>query len=163
MSKSQGIKKLHPIRPLSNGFSLTDSLLRDIPNNYLSASQILLVEDNRINVMATQLLLARFGYKNTTTAVTGAEALALFSPKFDLVILDIGLPDISGTEVCQKMRELLGGKTLPIIACTAFGISVRENCLEAGMDDCLIKPLEKNKFRETMEHWLNAAKKYKKF
>lgn len=160
MNKRQGNKKFCPIPPSLN---FTDNLvsIRNIPANYLSSSQILLVEDNLINIMATQLLLARFGYKNTTTAVTGAQALALFSPKYDLVILDIGLPDISGTEVCQKMRELLGGKTIPIIACTAFGTSIKDNCLEAGMDDCLIKPLEKNKFRATMERWLITARQQK--
>ena len=75
-------------------------------------------------------------------AETGKVALQLFEAKpFDLVILDIGLPDISGLEICKKIREI--NTKIPILMLTALGsVSDKLSGFEVGTDDYLVKPFD---------------------
>lgn len=75
-------------------------------------------------------------------AETGKEALQLLETKpFDLVILDIGLPDISGLEICKKIRET--NTKIPILMLTALGsVSDKLSGFEVGADDYLVKPFD---------------------
>jgi CheY-like chemotaxis protein len=102
--------------------------------------KVLLVEDNEINIIVATWLLEECGIQHIVVAHNGTEVLNLLSYEFDLVLLDIGLPDMSGIEVCRQMRKNLKGKPLPIIACTANETN-REACLEAGMNDFILKPI----------------------
>jgi DNA-binding response OmpR family regulator len=103
----------------------------------LMAERILIVEDD--DSIATNLAraLAANGYSATRSA-TGADALTL-APDSDLVLLDLGLPDIDGLEVCRQMRE--ADATLPILMLTARQEEIDVVVgLDAGAVDYVIKP-----------------------
>lgn len=108
--------------------------------NIRRSISILIVEDDDLLQKITPLILKLSGY-STTLVTTGKEAINLFTQQFDLILLDIRLPDMSGFEVCKEMRaiETRNGTHTPILAYTAFGELVKKKCLEAGMDDLLTK------------------------
>lgn len=116
---------------------------------------ILLVEDNELNQRVAKTMLQDMGH-TLDIAATGYRALELFGKKnYDLVFIDIGLPDIDGVMVAERMRQqekLTSRKHTPIVAMTAH---VREedktNCLRAGMDDFLSKPVMMNTLKTTLE------------
>jgi CheY-like chemotaxis protein len=118
--------------------------------------KILLVEDNLINIKVTKLFLKECGYANVLLAQSGREALALFSPDITLVMLDIGLPDISGILVCRQLRYLLNGKPLPIIGYSAFGKYSEQECIAAGMNDFLAKPVHLPELKTIIQRHLEA-------
>ena len=102
------------------------------------AAQILLVDDEQSIQRAMAPLLRSRGY-SVALASTGREALALFSrERPDLVILDLGLPDIHGIEVCRQVRELAD---TPILILSARGAE-KDNvaALDQGADDYMTKP-----------------------
>jgi two-component system response regulator RegX3 len=101
--------------------------------------QIVLVEDDPVQAEAVGLLLRHDGY-TVDTATTGAEALELThsSPGPDLVLLDVQLPDLSGTEIVRRIRAVSG---VPIIMLTARRQeSDKVLGLDAGADDYVSKP-----------------------
>lgn len=105
---------------------------------------ILLVEDNKMAQRMTQSLLESLGY-SVETAVNGHQAIQkLEQGKYDLVYMDIGLPDIDGCEITQRWRNKEGDvpSALPIVALTAHASSSEvARCLEVGMNGILTKPL----------------------
>jgi len=114
-----------------------------------SPKRILLVEDNVVNVKVAQAMLHRLGHQ-TFVAQSGVEALqALAQNRFDLVLLDIEMPDMDGFEVARRIREggaldqaVLNPRT-PIVALTAHALGdIRQRCLDAGMNDYISKPVE---------------------
>lgn len=111
-------------------------------DNVSRKPHILLVDDNLINIKVTSLLLKEYGYNHIDVAINGQQALDLFQNDFDIILLDIGLPDISGLDVCHIMRERLNGKKLPIIVLTAHGDLIKQECLDAGADAFLAKPID---------------------
>ncbi len=105
-----------------------------------------MVEDNAINLAVIKGLLLREGY-GSTHAGNGLEALAAVAQKqFDLVLMDISMPEMDGFEATARIRAMEAETAghLPIIAMTAHAMAGdRERCLAAGMDDYLSKPLQK--------------------
>lgn len=101
----------------------------------------LIVEDEEKVASFIKKGLFTQGY-NSEIASTGHEALALFeSQKFDLVILDIGLPDMSGLEVCEQIRRT--NTQVPVLMLTALGsVSDKLSGFEVGTDDYLVKPFD---------------------
>ncbi|MFC0142092.1 aerobic respiration two-component sensor histidine kinase ArcB [Erwinia mallotivora] len=108
----------------------------------LPALHVLLVEDIELNVVVARSVLEKLG-NSVEVAMTGEEALTLFDPaEFDLVLLDIQLPDMSGLEVAREIHQRHAGQQLPpLIALTANVLKDKKEYLEAGMDDVLSKPL----------------------
>jgi len=106
---------------------------------------ILVADDNEFNVTLLKLLFGQKGHRHRI-AGDGREALALaMGGEFDLLLLDVHLPEMDGFAVAQAIRERErgSGKHLPIIAFTArSGKQDRERCLAAGMDDFLSKPVQ---------------------
>ena len=100
--------------------------------------RVLLVDDEVSLQRAVGPLLRSRGY-NVEVASTGAEALRLVSDRAaDLIVLDLGLPDIEGTEVCRRIREHL---KVPIIVLSARGAEAdKVNALDLGADDYVTKP-----------------------
>jgi two-component system KDP operon response regulator KdpE len=100
--------------------------------------RILLVDDEVSIQRAVGPLLRSRGY-DVESASTGAEALRLVADRApDLIVLDLGLPDIEGTEVCRRIRETL---QVPIIVLSARGAEVdKVNALDLGADDYVTKP-----------------------
>jgi two-component system, sensor histidine kinase and response regulator len=107
--------------------------------------RILVAEDNEFNVILLKQLLGQRGH-SAHFANDGREALALATESdFDLLLLDIHMPEMDGFQVAHAIREQERGtgRRLPIIAFTArSGKPERERCLVAGMDDFLSKPVQ---------------------
>jgi len=90
-------------------------------------------------------------------AEDGSKALQLFSEKkYHLLLMDIGLPDMDGFEVTQRIRQLgEAGRKSIIVALTAHASDeVREKCLVAGMNDTLTKPITKRSLQVLLSKWL---------
>jgi signal transduction histidine kinase/CheY-like chemotaxis protein len=104
--------------------------------------RILLAEDNRINQKVGLALLARLGYK-ADVANNGLEAVnAVMAKTYDVVLLDIQMPQMDGVEAAQEMRKKLGEKCPLLAAVTANAFpGAREEYLGKGFDDYLSKPL----------------------
>lgn len=118
---------------------------------------ILLVEDNVINQRVTTHFLIELGCKYDI-ANNGAEAITLFKKNtYDLIIMDVGLPDIDGYAVTKKIRALEKKKPqTPIIALTAFASEKdKQKCLAAGMDNVLTKPINRTCLMSMLTTWLN--------
>lgn len=103
--------------------------------------KILIVEDEEKVASFIKKGLFTQGYLGEI-ACTGQEALAIYSQsKFDLVILDIGLPDMNGLEVCEKIREV--NSKVPILMLTALGsVGDKLSGFAVGTDDYLVKPFD---------------------
>jgi CheY-like chemotaxis protein len=127
------------------------SIQKLVSNN---APQVLLVEDNPLIQHITQSLLSSAGF-SVDIAGTGAEALEKFSPgKYDLVFMDIGLPDQDGYSVAQAIRKTEKIPPTPIIALTAHGAEdVEQFCHRAGMQGVLSKPLTREQADSVWTHY----------
>ncbi|RCV91988.1 response regulator [Billgrantia montanilacus] len=104
---------------------------------------VLLVEDNPVNQQVGVAMLERFDCR-VQVAGSGQEALAaVASEAFDLIFMDVQMPDMDGLETVRRMRERGGWcRRVPIVAMTAGGPGAeRARCLDAGMNDYLAKPL----------------------
>jgi CheY-like chemotaxis protein len=123
---------------------------------------VLLVEDTPINQTLQSILLNRMGYE-VTLANNGLEGLEAFNTQaFDLILMDIQMPEMGGIEATQLMREqeqLRQLKRTPIIAVTANALKGdRERYFEAGMDGYVSKPLSMDSLKTEMARVLAQAK-----
>ena len=120
------------------------------------AARVLLVEDNRVNLLVAAGMLARIGCA-VETASTGREAVERFAPgRYDLVLMDCQMPDMDGFEATAaiRAREAAGASHMPIVALTANAIEGdRDTCLAAGMDDYLAKPFRLADLRRVVARW----------
>jgi signal transduction histidine kinase/ActR/RegA family two-component response regulator len=107
--------------------------------------RVLLVEDNAVNQMVAEALLKRRGF-DVVVAANGREGVAAYQRgPFDLVLMDIQMPEMDGFEALAAIRaiEERTGRRTPVIALTAHAMKEdRERCRAAGMDDYLSKPIE---------------------
>jgi CheY-like chemotaxis protein len=113
---------------------------------------VLLVEDNPINAMLARTLLAREGC--TVDHVGGGdEAIrALATGRYDLVLMDMRMPGLSGVEATRRLRAK--GVVTPVVALTANAFEDdRHACLAAGMNDFLVKPLSPDALRGMLARW----------
>jgi CheY-like chemotaxis protein len=104
--------------------------------------KLLVVDDDNLSRSMMQILLTQQGH-SVDFAANGTEALeAVKSHKYDLVFMDLVLPDMNGRDLCRQIREWEAGKThLPIVALTAYAIPGQPlELLKAGMDDYVFKP-----------------------
>ena len=110
---------------------------------------ILVVDDNKINQVVTQNILKKKGY-TCDTACDGNEAIdKIKSVDFDLVLMDINMPGISGLEATKIVRTF--DQYIPIIALTAVEEGeIREQALSVGMNDVIIKPYDTQQFFQTI-------------
>jgi CheY-like chemotaxis protein len=122
--------------------------------------RILMAEDNRINQRVGQMRLEKQGH-TVVMAANGREALeALEASRFDLVLMDVQMPEMDGLEATTllRRREEGSGRRIPIIALTASAMKGdRERCLEAGMDGYVSKPLQPDELLQVMREVLSAA------
>ncbi|MBK8160353.1 MAG: response regulator [Rhodospirillaceae bacterium] len=111
-----------------------------------AALRILLAEDNQVNQMLVTAILARAGAR-ADIAGNGLEAIeAMRSRAYDIVLMDMRMPELDGLEATRRIRELGGAPSrVPIIALTANATQEdRRQCLEAGMNDFMAKPIDAN-------------------
>jgi PAS domain S-box-containing protein len=105
--------------------------------------RILIAEDNPVNQRVASLMLQRLGYR-AATAGNGLEALAAFElTDYDVVLMDVDMPELDGCEATRRLRATRGSATRPwVIALTAGAMpGDRERALGAGMNDFLTKPV----------------------
>ena len=132
--------------------------------------RVLLAEDNDINALLARTILERGGCavelaKNGSEAVAAIEAAAAGDiAVFDVVFMDIHMPVVDGFQACQLIRDICDRQSdclqphLPIIALTANAFPEdREECLQAGMDDYLSKPLDSDQLMETLDKWAGSG------
>jgi signal transduction histidine kinase/CheY-like chemotaxis protein/HPt (histidine-containing phosphotransfer) domain-containing protein len=137
----------------------------------LQGRRVLLVEDNAINRDLASAVLKKLGL-NVTVAANGLEAVRRAkNHAFDLILMDIQMPEMDGLEATRKIREheqesqeaeaadpASSSPHLPIIAMTAHATPEdRERSLAAGMDDHLTKPIDPKRLAQTLAYWLSAV------
>jgi CheY-like chemotaxis protein len=106
--------------------------------------RILVAEDNRVNQTLARRLLEKQGHAVTIVS-NGREAVNAFEEGvFDLILMDVQMPELDGMAATELIRKLEGGRSrMPIIALTAHAMaSDRERCLAAGMDGFVSKPIQ---------------------
>ncbi|MBW4520955.1 MAG: PAS domain S-box protein [Scytolyngbya sp. HA4215-MV1] len=152
----EGSSKVDPVGlPISNANS---SIRKGIK------LKILLVEDNVINQKVTLNQLKKLGYE-ADIAANGQEALFMMKKiNYDIVLMDCQMPIMDGYDTTRSIRQIEGSdRHTCIIALTANAMKEdREQCIRAGMDDYLSKPILKEQLAATLERWsqtMNAASK----
>jgi CheY-like chemotaxis protein len=113
---------------------------------------VLVAEDNKINALLACSLLSKLGHRPTVVA-DGGEAVAAWraaqagGAAYDLILMDVQMPGIDGLEATRQIRAAeAGARRTPIVALTANAYAEdRETCLAAGMDDFLVKPLDRER------------------
>jgi CheY-like chemotaxis protein len=116
--------------------------------------RILIIEDNIIKANVLQSQLEDFGFTDITIVKSGKEAIKLFSENFNLIFLDINLPDMNGIDIARHYRNIFPKKDTPIICCSSKADSLRRECIEAGIDDFLVKPISPENLQEILECWI---------
>jgi PAS domain S-box-containing protein len=120
---------------------------------------VLVAEDNEINALLARALLTKLGHR-PTVAVTGTDAIDSWlaahaaGEPYDIVLMDVHMPEMDGLEAARRIRAIEQERGLartPVIALTANASAEdREACLEAGMDGFLTKPLNRDELTETL-------------
>ena len=120
--------------------------------------KVLVVDDVDANCRLAQALLRRFGHASEV-ATSGLEAVEKAGAgRYDVVLMDVQMPDIDGMEATRRIRELLGAASPRIIAITANALpGDRERCLAAGMDDYLPKPIQLEALRAAIDRAAGGA------
>ncbi|MBL0285731.1 MAG: response regulator [Zoogloea sp.] len=116
---------------------------------------VLLVEDEPTSQMVAEELLAAVGFL-VDTADNGSEAVEMVERKaYDLILMDMQMPQMNGITATRCIRQLPGGQSVPILAMTANVFSDdKSNCLDAGMNDFLTKPVVPGVLYSTLLRWL---------
>jgi len=128
----------------------------------LSGSRILVAEDNITNQLVAVGLLKKLGLK-ADVAANGLEALrALQTIPYDLVLMDVQMPEMDGIEATRQIRDPQSrvlNHRVPIVAMTAHAMGDdRDKCLQAGMDDYITKPVRVPVLAAALEKWLRPAR-----
>ena len=125
--------------------------------NAIKGARVLLVEDHPINQQIARVQLTHAGLL-VTVASNGLEAVKLTLPgikPFDLVLMDIQMPEMDGYEATRLIRQQWSPEELPIIAMTAYALAKeRRNCLDLGMNDHLAKPIDTAELHAALCRWL---------
>lgn len=123
-------------------------------------TKILLVEDNEMNRDMLSRRLQRKGYE-VTMAVDGRQGVEMArAGQFDLILMDMSLPEIDGWEATRQLRAAAETRTVPIIGLTAHAMAGdREKALEAGCNDYDTKPVELPRLLGKIETLLGGATK----
>lgn len=160
----QYLTPYNPANLISFRSKSPDFLKTKIIKNKAKASiknpTVLVVEDEPINQCVAKSLLEAKGYQ-VDVAPTGQAALSLYQANhYAAILMDMGLPDIPGTEVTRQIRTLeqANGQHIPIIALTANGLNAKPECLAAGMDDFSAKPFELEELNHLLKTWIEKSK-----
>lgn len=136
-----------------------DASGHDVPALPFSGRRILLVDDNMVNQVVAARLLEKAGCK-CDIAGGGAQAVEMQAAQgYELILMDCEMPEIDGFEATRRIRAAEGqARHTPIIALTACtGQGEREQCLAAGMDDFISKPIRPQMLTDMLARWLPAG------
>jgi signal transduction histidine kinase/CheY-like chemotaxis protein len=133
--------------------------LVDTPPAKVHGLSILVAEDNDINALLARALLTKLGHRpviaaNGEAALDSWIAAEAAGAPYDLVLMDVQMPEMDGIEATRRIRAMETARRLPrtpVIALTANALpDEREACLNAGMDGFIAKPLDRDRFAETL-------------
>jgi|GEM_PF-1276240 len=124
--------------------------------------RVLLVDDNRTNLVIARAMLKKRGQLHTVVASGGQDALnQLAAEAFDLVLMDCMMPEVDGYDATRALRSGSVGnrnQNVPVIALTANAMAGdRDHCLAAGMSDYLTKPLDPELLQTALLRWLGRS------
>jgi len=127
----------------------------------LTGKRVLLAEDNVVNAHLARVLLIKLGLE-VELAGSGTEALDAFvQSRYDLILMDLQMPDMDGLEATRRIRIHEGTMALghtPIVALTANVLSSeREQCRIAGMDDFVAKPIDRVELGRVVMRWAGSS------
>jgi len=116
--------------------------------------KIIIVEDNRKNLELFKAVLGMIPNLEILTKENGKDGLELIkSEEPDIILLDIQLPDMNGTDICKELRKMDEFFYTPIIAVTSFAMKGdKERIIEAGFSDYVSKPLNIIDFRKKIQN-----------
>ncbi len=121
-----------------------------------SKQKILIVDDDDISFYLVNEILSSYPFE-ITRACNGVEAMEFFKSQknpFDLIIMDIRMPEMNGYEATQKIKEL--NPSVPVIALTAYAhYQGKIDCITAGCDEFIAKPFNINSLLDTIQKHLN--------
>lgn len=119
--------------------------------------RVLVAEDNPVNQLVTQQMLAKLGHR-ADVAATGLEVIAALARKpYDVVLMDLHMPEMDGLKTTRQIRRNLDLDGIKIIAMTAAVLnSDQEACRNAGMDDFIAKPVRLNELQATLDEVMSS-------
>ncbi len=138
---------------LRSSTGLDDALKEQLERR--KGAHILVVEDNDINQEIARQLLQRVGMQVTVAALASEAFTALEEQKFDLIFMDIQMPEMDGLEATRHIRRFEKFACLPIVAMTAHAMERdRQLSLAAGMNDHLTKPINPSELYHAVVSWI---------
>jgi signal transduction histidine kinase/CheY-like chemotaxis protein len=146
-----------PVSPVENAHPIIPSF----DDNVFKNKRVLLVEDNEINQKVVSVMLKKFGL-HIEIAQNGLEAIGMLeNQEFDLVFMDVQMPVMGGFDATKEIRNLkskVKNHEITIIAMTANSLSGdKEECLQAGMNDYISKPISLRLLKEIAGKWLEKS------
>lgn len=167
LALAENLIKLYPIQCIAKPIVRRKLIQLMLPNQakstLLAAPQpqkstlplkVMAVDDNPANLKLISALLEE-QVEHVTTCSSGLEAVEQAQQqKFDVILMDIQMPNMDGVTACQHIKKSALNSQTPIIAVTAHAIDgERERLLQAGMDDYLSKPIEEHILHQALVHW----------
>ena len=134
--------------------------LSDEDSSWTKKVKLLLVEDNRVNQMVAMAVLKKIGITQCVIAINGKDAIEKLkasdeSQPFTFIFMDCQMPEMDGYQATASIRQGNAGSrylSIPIVAMTANAmVGDEEKCLSAGMDDYLVKPINKEQVKEAIK------------
>ncbi|PJZ45868.1 PAS domain S-box protein [Leptospira brenneri] len=144
------------LKPLESESKVSEVALKNRSKSG-EAFKILIVEDNSVNLGLMKNFIKRIlPEAKILEAQNGEEAIQVFQEELpSLILMDIQMPVMNGYDATKAIRKLGNGEKLPIIAVTAGIIAgEKEKCFEAGMDDYISKPVQKENLKQALFKWL---------
>jgi PAS domain S-box-containing protein len=140
----------------------------DIDMNWMQEVKLLLVEVNRVNQMVAMGVLKKIGIENCTIAINGKDAIEKLQASdehspYTFIFMDCQMPEMDGYQATSLIRAGEAGthyQAIPIVAMTANAmLGDKQKCLDAGMDDHLVKPINKDQVRDALTVFFNIEHK----
>ena len=125
----------------------------------LQGAHVLVVEDNPVNMMIVVAMLEQWGVQvgqvtDGSLALAAVEHAVRERLPFDMVLMDVQMPEMSGHEAARQLRQRYDAQALPIVALTAAAlVSERDHAMQSGMNDFLTKPIDAQQLRSTVQRY----------
>lgn len=131
-----------------------ESKIKPLQNKELTTPNVLLIEDVPIIQTIHKRLLEKLNC-HVDVAATAEEALKKSRHDYDIILMDVGLPGMSGIEVTSEIRRREDpNKRIPIVVVTGFALEeTKQECLAAGANEVVFKPVNITRFQELLTRW----------